>query len=877
MKDIRDEINKIIERCDICLNGDIISKESLMQSLIHFMSSTIEKDKHNVSFILHTGSDCFNAIILAFIALSNILYNEETAEDLVSSLEKEDIVLYYNHSGDKAERYKFSKIVKSIDGKYADKGPYAVIIQEKDTSYSSISYVPKALWNRISRYHGKATSLDGKGIRKDSGKRNDFLKTVLGLNDDEITRTVDTSTVIVMSREQANYLIKGLSFKFGRKEISYTELVPTSYYTPSDQQYQYGHSVSKAEPVIKIAGTVSVARKLLLQRGWNKNIGLVILNDDSMKKGESEIPELIKRKSIQYVYLCTNIDSETAHRYMSDLDSYGLYACTKNFLNIYAKQPVVRNSTTLQLSKQINTLINHNIEKKSINGFVGWDSYRDFKRSIHTIKSYDFDSEEKDSFIIQAFSLMNLYMTAAFPIIQLNEKIQQGIIGNVLNTNERISQLIQFSDSLPEHLQSHSVKVIECLIKLNTLLYKQNPKEDALKEILNSNSQKKIVIVVPKAYYITILQNFQNSTNVSFVTANRFSNRTLYDMIIVLGNYVSTRFNPINCKASDKTIMLLYEPENRLLKSKSHKAKDIEREFDKRSTLKINVFDSQNEIFENEDENPEEVEQIEQIEEDVNQFVEEAFSKATFTYFRDSSGRNAEAEVVAIAKFENNEVAFFSKNYVAYVLDEDKREISEVKAENLSDGDTIIFTRRNDKARDVVDEFLKNMIKENRMSESFVEAYRKSCAWKEALLEYMNRNNLGISEVAAEMIKNGISIQEITIRGWLDEDSHIVGPRKVESIQQIAILTGNSEMLNHADDYFDACSIVRKTRRRILSIIAQTVLGGLVGEEPKNDPIYLSVYEHMDGLATILQIDTVRKVTQSVPSNIINRPLNIED
>ena len=40
-----------IEKCDICLRGQVISKELLMRTFSQFLSETIEKDKHNINII----------------------------------------------------------------------------------------------------------------------------------------------------------------------------------------------------------------------------------------------------------------------------------------------------------------------------------------------------------------------------------------------------------------------------------------------------------------------------------------------------------------------------------------------------------------------------------------------------------------------------------------------------------------------------------------------------------------------------------------------------------------------------------------------------------------------------------------------------------
>ena len=93
---IREAMNKIIKSCDVCIDGNVISQELLLATFSDFILSTIEKEKHNVSIVLHTGSVCFDAIILACAAVSNLLYNQTNANDIISQLIPGDVVLYYN-------------------------------------------------------------------------------------------------------------------------------------------------------------------------------------------------------------------------------------------------------------------------------------------------------------------------------------------------------------------------------------------------------------------------------------------------------------------------------------------------------------------------------------------------------------------------------------------------------------------------------------------------------------------------------------------------------------------------------------------------------------------------------------------------------------
>lgn len=107
MDSIRNAMKRIIDKCDVCIDGNVISKELLIKTLSGFISSTIEDKRHNVGIILHTGSICFDAILLAYAAISDVLYNETNANDIIFSLQADNMVLCYDGSKGKSKPSKW--------------------------------------------------------------------------------------------------------------------------------------------------------------------------------------------------------------------------------------------------------------------------------------------------------------------------------------------------------------------------------------------------------------------------------------------------------------------------------------------------------------------------------------------------------------------------------------------------------------------------------------------------------------------------------------------------------------------------------------------------------------------------------------------------
>ena len=485
MDSIRNSMNKIIEKCDVCINGSVVSKELLIKTFSSFVSSTIEDKQHNVGIVLHTGSVCFDAILLSFAAISNVLYNETNATDIVLSLQADDLVLCYdgNTGNSKPLKWIFKGFVNSVgDTPLMTPGKYIVLESDKNGR----KYLPESRWTKIVPYFGSSKSMDGRGLRRESKKRYDFFRSVLGMEDAEIPRTVDTSTVIVMSREEANELVGSISFRFDDTDIKLTDLVPVSYYTESNREYQYGVNLSKNEPVIKITGKVSVARKLLLKKGGNRHIGLVVCGEDLYHRSESELPELLDRKSIQYVYLCMHLDSEASSNLIANYEEANLFACTKDFLLSNSRPPIVCNPYTEQMNAQIGAIIDKEVTATVIPGFINWETYRAFKRAMYSVKSSEYNSEQKDDFIVQSYSLMNLFMTAVFSIGLLEELIEYGIVDSVEKPDQRLHRIEETAKGFPDFLKESATSVVSILedayLELHDSTYKETAFLKAIEE-----------------------------------------------------------------------------------------------------------------------------------------------------------------------------------------------------------------------------------------------------------------------------------------------------------------------------------------------------------------------------------------------------------
>lgn len=131
--------------------------------------------------------------------------------------------------------------------------------------------------------------------------------------------------------------------------------------------------------------------------------------------------------------------------------------------------------------------------------------------------------------------------------------------------------------NFPNHLQEKAKSVLDFIETAYLLLSEKSEKEDFLRKYLRNNRKHKIAIIVPKAYYATVLKEsglcdiMDRESLLHITTANGFDNTQLYDDIICVGILKGKRFNPFRCRAAMRIITLLFSFLNQTFTSTSLK------------------------------------------------------------------------------------------------------------------------------------------------------------------------------------------------------------------------------------------------------------------------------------------------------------------
>ena len=879
-----DALKMVINKCDLLFDGEVISKELLMQKLADFLLQTTEKEKHNVGFILHTGSICYSVIAVAYAAVSCLVYNENDVASVIYSLQDGDYVLFRGQrcifkgfsNGCNPNQQKNYIPVKKIET-HDSNTDFIMLYNNKDTFY-----IRRNSWHSIQPYLGESQKLDGRGVRKSGSIRNEFYSDVLEYNTTDIPNVINVSVVLVLSRAMADSLIKRISLRFNEKTIRLLDLVTASYYTENDN-YNYGGNVAKTEPLLKITGKVSVARQLVLSREGNKHIGLMVFGNDMVTKNRTELPELLNRQSLRYIYVLSNNDSQESVSVIKEVEHSNVFVCSKEFLLNNSLPCNLKNKYTIELDKQVSTVINKTILHQVVQGWVSWKDYIGFTHCIKAIQNSDYSTDEVYDFIIYSRFLMKTFLTIPVTIQEREKSVSSGAL-SALPIGQTLQEIKKAYTTFPDYLQEKARSILSILELSYLRLSEKSEKGEYIRRILKENRNKHIAIVVPKSNYSTIMRDYgyydmmDDKSLLTIVTANSFDNSVIYDRIIVLGNYNGKRFNAFKSLASPVIETVLYSFEVNYYNYRKKCALMEELELSGLDTsLTVNHDDQVIDDMICVDEKEEvEIEEFAQMETSIDDYIRRISETISFreieTYAQARGGHTA--EVVAVGTFENGEKVFFTKNYLAYVIDENEGVVKETGVSQLSDGDLLVFTYNTLETRDIVDSIMSKLIDEHRINDDLVDCLEKSKKWKNVLIEYMQTHKIPAKRIAELMVKNGASVQEVTICRWLDEDSHMVGPQKVDSIKQIAVLVGDEEMLSNANDYFEACTRIRKLRRLILKWIGKAIVEKLSGCKPK-EKVMAEIYERLDSIAQVLRLESVVPVERTIPMHFINRPFNL--
>ncbi len=859
-------ISAVLEKCDIYFNDCLISKEDILNKYLAFFANTIDPQHRRVGVALHTGSICFDIVALIAVAIGSLAFNLTTNDDTIAALQPGDMVMF------NGQRYRWKGVERLYDKFY-------IALEQDGTGKNGVTVTWKPYEkckHLILPYYGDSKITDGRGVKRKVTNREEFLSYIFGLSDSEIPTQIGVSAVVVAERAYFADVCKQIIIEYGAgKRVGLLDIVPASYYTEAGKEYQFGSNPTKTEPVIKVAGNLSTARELVLDKHGNRVVGILVSGNMIPIDGSAELADLLRRKTLKFAVVTSPLKSESGNKILEFCEDAAVFACTKEYLSSVRCEVVSANRYTDELSRQVSTIILNTVHPVIISGGLSHERYVRIRTNLLHLRQSEWNDEVKEEFIATAQGILNLMNTAIFSMSEMERSIAEGIINQTVKSPKaRIEYLWEIAERAGA-FQDVCLSIVDDLEHQYEKLLTVSPKADALYSFISEHSSSDVAIVVPKAYYADILHSVNpelyTSNNVFCVTPSRFEPQKTYDAVLAVGEFGSRKFDALQCVSTKDVYVYLYDCEERAFSFR--KRKQLKREYD--INTKIGMPSAKPDSQPEEDRVTElEMQQFASLDDYIEQFRLFDLRRIVSSEGQ-STGNIPTSEVAHIGLFSSGEQIFFTKYYSAVVFDAAKGTVTEKLPSDLAPGDVLVFTKRDDYTKNIVDAIYERLLTTGRLSGNSTERYEKSLYWKEVLREYKSKNNLTYRDIARRLQELGSSLQEESIRGWLIEDSHIVGPRDKKTMEYIALLTHDPYLTSNYSEYHEACVFVRSERRKILKLIAKAITDKLMGYTPPEGSVLEIVYGNVEKLSVTRDLADISELSESVFINagLVNRPI----
>ena len=850
-----DPILGLLSKCSILFEDEIVSNSLIMSTFVDYVAELMDEAEKSSSLIYHTGSQIFDILLTLYVALSCIVYDELTPADLVESLSPGDIVIFEN------KRAKFL-------GLTADNKAQVMYdsIQKGYKTPTTVTMPPKSFY-KLKPYYGEAKILNGSGIRTDSKAKFIFLQTVFKKSKSDIAGIGKKSAVVVCDRDFAYSFVDKVRIGYnGVQPVGITDLMPVSYFSEGNE-YPLRDNPGKNIPVLKFTSKASIARELIFTDEEKKVFAVLIMGRQAVTSGESELPDIMNRRSLKKALISLPIADYDDHLCAAYPDA-SVFACTKDMLLSYSIPTVPRGPLTCESELLINNIINKDIIEHDVDSIIDIEAYRAFRRKISDIRHHTQNDEIIDRFIIESYSLMNYFSNIPFPLHEVEIARHE--------MNLECPSTLEKKDFLASVANDYSGALADLLSDISrtmdTIFHSieyRNPKMQPLIDVLENALQLgTVLLLVSKPFYIDIFKALLPSgivldNDLHIKTTGAFNPKDTYDTVVSIGCLGSKRFSIFSTFAASRVECLLYPYERLLFNYQKKVFVQQEHELNNRSILKFEISD----INEEEQMVGSDILDNQEIEE----YLEEiAIKSALQAASNVSGGATTKADIIRIASTTDGESIFFTKYFTPYIFDRNQMTVMESAVKNIAAGDMLLFTKNSDQAKDIIEEIIKKLAASN---EQIKEAFRRSKHWKEQLLAYKDAHRLSFQDLSDAMKEYGTPKHPVTLRTWLNPESRIIAPREEDAFFQIALICEDDEMMASPESFYEACNTIRSLRIKILKLIGQSVIKSY--QQAPDETTFLSdiVKEELSALSQIVQVDTIMDVSDiQISISYTNRP-----
>ncbi|WHY78382.1 DrmE family protein [Neobacillus sp. WH10] len=870
-RELTENLRAAFNKASLLINNKLIDKNEFISKNSDKMLKLLTDSNKERGIILHPGTCLLLYLSIILASFKSFLSDDSDIMSFLDELAIGELVLYDNKRGEYKGRDDLDRI----------------IIENYDRGTLTTNRVPVLFANKITPYYGSAKTLDGRGVRNKNTTLK-FISTLFDLKIKDIKSITNKSIIVVCEKQEADRFIECLSIEVNKKCFRIGQLFPSAYYTPSDIYYYSGNS-AKVEPIIKFTNKLSVARELIIE---NKGIETLVIDGTKyFSEDISEVSSIYNRSSLKTIMFLGEMQSGIESTVFQSFENLQSYIWTKEHIgeislghnldkNVFCEESVI-------LQKMLHNTKNYKfniVEKESV---LDHRKFYELKKLLHTLIKQRESNEKINSFIIKGYWLLNLLERSFFPLSVMEKLISEGQI-NALSPAKELENMqnivTEFNDSIFEERMK---EIVITLKHIKTEMDTLNPKYNYLSSLLNQYKYKRIKMAVmcDKTYYQKIFNEAipaflkESVEKIDFCTPNKFKTNILYQIVIVIGILDWSKLNPLLLSNANEVTFLLYPNEIKRIKlaesqtkKKLHLLRNYSQEENKDEFL-TGIHSDLDELFTNNEELEER-----NLEREIEKYINHFSLHYVISELKTGiTGGLQTSEIKRVAFLETGEKVFFTQYYSPYVFEVESQAVIETDVSSLKPGDLLIFTNFDTDTRDIVERVLDLILESENCDESFRESYKKSFYWKQVLKEYMNSNNFTFHELSEWSKKFGKRKHEVTLRSWLDEKSHIVGPRESESFQMIAKMTNDKRMIEDPNSFHEACREVRSMRIRILKYIGKNIIRTYnKNYDISNDEIFSELPIDISNMSRLIQIDRIMDVNNLIiPSYNTNRPQNI--
>lgn len=871
---------KGLSRCSILFENEKISSECIVKEAMDFFVSGLYETTTRRRTLLHTGSVAYDAAAAFLSALADVLVFYVKKDEFLSGLKPGDIV------------------INTQDGKRLRREVTAVEFGESITllenSRTNCRYtMPWSYTRYLEPNRGTGRKIGGAGLRQAGSKaREEFFEYAFGMKAEDVPRTPKSYTVVVASHEYARRIYRGLVIEAERDDgrqtrVNLSDIVGGIYVTP-EQNISLGGPLSTDDSVMRFCSSLTLAKRKINEADGDGVASLLVISHDALLAGDAGVfDKLSSMKRKNFVFTSIAIGSPAVDRAIRAIknveDCHNLLSHTKHYLRKFGTIQKTATGIVGEIWSQVCSLASKKIFTKKVEGFLSAEEYGEWLAALKAFKFIPFEGAVKAAFLEDAYGLFSFLRGSVFEMSDLDAHTDLVWKGRNLSPSAWISGLKVLSSKYPDEIKALSDKIISILQTVYDRLKLENNKLIVLEHILSEYKGRHIAVIVPQEGFKVLFEELGYcrrirsfggalavSTPNSFGRGSSKENQVRYDVVVSLGGTDGRRFSPFACSHANEVCVVLYAVEAKRF---------LEREKD--SIRKEKVLNSQSTYSDytslSEGLRSKAFADESQFESELSDFLKEFRAKEdqrlAERYGR-LPGINRNVEVVKIGTLDSGEKIFFTRFFRPYIMDEGEGELKEVEIGEIAVGDTLLFMQNNDASKDIVDVMLKDHIATQTPHSRMAADLAKTQRWRQLLREFAISRKLSAVDIAERMKATGSTVHEVTVRNWMDEESHLVGPRNKSSLEHIAKLTGDVDLRDHIDDYFTACKNIRERRVKLLHELGAQIRGGLTPDKLA-DKENVGIVEKVRDMVKLCVLENVTDAPEGLHMNTlyVNRPI----